>query len=328
MSFVLRRHVVAATLSLATMTFGPREALSAGPTQTPTQTDDVAAESLFASGKALMKERRWSEACAKFDASRKLSPGIGITLWLADCEEKAERTASAWLHFREGASLARQQGDSRVSLAEDRAKKLEAKLSRVRVVLDGFRGQVLRDGVELPAGALDTATPVDPGRYTFRFVERGRPTREAIVEVSSDARLVDVRVSDARDVEDAPASSAASAPAPASVPVRAEAEARPSRTAGYVLLGISAVGLGVGTAFGVSAANAKSQSNDGHCTGNTCDAEGVSLRDDAFGRATVSTIAFGVGLVALGAGVLVFTGVFDKSPAKSAVSASLGGLRW
>lgn len=322
MSFVSRRHAWAASLVFASIAFGPRETSAAA----PTPTDDVAAESLFASGKALMKERRWTEACAKFDASRKLSPGIGITLWLADCEEKAERTASAWLHFREAASLARQQADSRVGLAEERAKKLESKLSRVRVVLDGFRGQVFRDGVELPTGALDTATPVDPGRYTFRFVEHGRPTREASVDVSSEARLVDVRVSDAREIEEVPTASPSSVHV--SPPIQAAAPARSSHTAGWVLLGVSAVGLGVGTAFGVSAANANAQSNDGHCTGNTCDAEGVSLRDDAFGRATVSTVAFGVGLVALGAGVLVVSGVFDKSPAKSAVAASLGGLRW
>jgi hypothetical protein len=284
--------------------------------------DEALAETLFSSGKELMKERRWDDACAKFDAARKLSPGIGVTMWLAECHENAGRLATAWLYFRDAAASARARSDDRAKLADDRARKLEGRVARVRLVADdGFHGDVYRDAVKLPAEAIGEATPVDPGTYRYRFVEPGRPTREVRVEVKEEGRTYEVRASGGAVVADA----VVAAPAPAPRPAR-PAEARAGRGLGYVLLGVGAVGVAVGSGFGLDAATKHARSNDGHCTGALCDAEGVELRDQALASATVSTIAFAVGAAALVAGAAVFLGVFDR--ARPAAVRSMTSLSW
>jgi hypothetical protein len=81
------------------------------------------------------------------------------------------------------------------------------------------------------------------------------------------------------------------------------------------------VAAGVGTVFGL-AASSKDADAGAHCVGNQCDADGVRLRDEAFERATVSTVAFvASGALAL-AGLLVVLGAFDGSVPRTA------SLRW
>ena len=291
------------------------------PVLAATPSDEAAAETLFASGKDLMAGLRFDEACIKLDASRRLSPGIGITMWLADCQEKAGRLASAWLGFRDAASLAHRQGDSRAKLAEVRAASLEPRLARVRVIPAGAAGAVYRDDVRLPEGALDVATPVDRGRYRFRFVAPDGASRLVVLAVTEDGRTYEVRPMDGEPRTE-PHARPAAAPPEASAP-----PPRHDRTLGFVFFGVAALGLGVATGFGIDAANAKSRSNDGHCVRNTCDAEGVSLRDGALRSALISTIAFAMGAVALGAGAATFVGVFDGASSGTA-HAPAGAITW
>lgn len=51
------------------------------------------ADVLFDEGTALMNAGKYAEACPKLEQSLKLDPGIGGMLWLADCYERAGRTA-------------------------------------------------------------------------------------------------------------------------------------------------------------------------------------------------------------------------------------------
>src|SRR3954471_12905545 len=52
--------------------------------------DPVAADALFQAGKQLITDKKYAEACSKYDASYKLDPTLGTLLNLADCYEKAE----------------------------------------------------------------------------------------------------------------------------------------------------------------------------------------------------------------------------------------------
>ena len=62
----------------------------------PSARDRAAAEATFRQATALMDEERFAEACEKFAASQDLDPGLGTLLHLADCYDRAGRTASAW----------------------------------------------------------------------------------------------------------------------------------------------------------------------------------------------------------------------------------------
>jgi hypothetical protein len=64
----------------------------------------------------------------------------------------------------------------------------------------------------------------------------------------------------------------------------------------------------LGSVFGASAQSKNTDANNGHCHGNTCDATGVTLRQDAVHAGNLSTIMFVAGGVALAGGaVLWFT---------------------
>jgi len=77
------------------------------------------------------------------------------------------------------------------------------------------------------------------------------------------------------------------------------------------------VGVALGAVFGLGAKSKLNQSNqDGHCDAkDTCDPTGLSLRSDASNAATLSTVMFAVGGVAIAAGaVLYFTAPHPASP--------------
>src|SRR5579872_4121235 len=127
-------------------------ALVLGPTGAArAQTTDVArAETLFNAAKALTDARRYVDACAKFAESKRLAPGLGVTLYLADCYERIGRTASAWTEFRSAEGQARERNDKRADVERTHAQALEPRLNRITisvaptVPLAGL--QVLRDG--------------------------------------------------------------------------------------------------------------------------------------------------------------------------------------
>src|SRR5579872_1852624 len=131
-------------------------ALVLGPTGAArAQTTDVArAETLFNAAKALLDAGQYVDACTKFAESKRLAPGLGVTLYLADCYERIGRTASAWAEFRSAEGLARERSDKRVDLARARAQALEGKLDRLTVsvapTVPQAGLQVLRDGAVVP----------------------------------------------------------------------------------------------------------------------------------------------------------------------------------
>jgi hypothetical protein len=106
---------------------------------------------------------------------------------------------------------------------------------------------------------------------------------------------------------------------------------------GVTLVGAGVVGVGLGSVFGALAIGKKNDSNaSGHCDpSNNCDATGTTLRNEALSDATLSTVAFGVGLAAAVGGVVLWLTAPSSTPAREArdtgarlrldVSPTLGG---
>src|SRR5215207_5930898 len=69
------------------------------------------AETLFQAGRQLMREGRYAEACPKLEESQSLDPAPGTRLNLADCWERAGRTASAQREFLAVAADAETHGE-------------------------------------------------------------------------------------------------------------------------------------------------------------------------------------------------------------------------
>lgn len=302
--------------------------LALAPTSALGQTaqDAAAAESLFREAKALIAEGKFDEACPKFEASQRLDPGLGTLLNLADCNDKAGKTASAWAQFLDAATLARRTGATeRADVASQRAQALERRLVRLRILVpaevrtDGL--EVKRDGIAIDAATWGGATPVDPGTHLVSAKATGKKEWSRAIEVMGEGQIVDLAIPKLEDapVEATPEPSATAAPTsapPPSKPLPA-ADSGGQATIGYILGAAGLVGLGVGTVFGLQA---KGKWNDADCPANHCKtAADQTNAEDAKSSASISTVAFiaGGALVALG-GVLVFTaGGADETPPSS-----------
>lgn len=272
----------------------------------------AAAQVLFEQAKTLVEAERFAEACPKLAESMRLDPGIGTGLWLADCYENNGQTASAWVQFKETAATAALQKDPREKIAQERAAKLEDKLSRMQIVMSKeAQLQVLeikRDGSIVGGAELNIPVPLDPGIHAITASAPGKKPWSTTVTVPRQPGVVTVTI---------PALEAADPVAPSPVFSKGtEAEHHePSSTGstqrvfGLATLGLGVAGVGVGTFFAFEAKSTYDDSNqDGKCVDNRCDATGKGLRSDASSQAMIATIAMGAGAAAiLGGAILYFT---------------------
>lgn len=155
--------------------------VSALPAAAEQPSTDARADGLFATAKQLMASGQVGDACPMFAESKRLAPGIGVSLHLADCYERLGRTASAWQEFDAAERTARQRGDEkRAVLAETRALALEPRLVRLTIATTGAPRdgwQVAVDGAKLPVDRWNAALAMDPGDHVVVVDEPGQASR-------------------------------------------------------------------------------------------------------------------------------------------------------
>jgi len=264
------------------------------------------ARELFEQGRALMAEKKFSKACAKLAESQRLDPAPGTLLNLAVCHESEGKTATAWSEFNDALTLARRDGrKDRVEFATRHIEKLEARLSRVTVVvpeparLSGL--EVSLDGVSVKKPAWGTPVPVDPGQHVVEAKAPGRVAFRTEITLGDDGAKEAVTVPELERAE------AGAPPPPLSVePGEAhdtgvDSSGSSQRTVGYVVGGVGLVALGVGGFFGLRAFSRWDERN-AHCTDAGCDPTGVEAGDDANRAAMVANVGIGVGLAGLAVG--------------------------
>jgi hypothetical protein len=296
-------------------------AASPRPARSQSAEDKAAAEALFDEGKKLLGEKRFAEACARFESSQRLDPGTGTLLFLADCYETMGRTASAWSTFREAAAAAKAAGKAdREKTARDRAAKLDGKLFQLTLSVGGASTpglRVMREDIEVKKEVWGLAVPVDPGTYKLTVTAPGKKEWSTTVEVPKGAgnRTIDVPA-----LEDAPKEAPLpTATATASATVTAVPSASPSgtatpppggwstgRSAGLVLGVIGLAGVGVGAALGGVALSQYSGVETG-CPNTACADPAIVDRSKQAGTmADASTALFAVGGAVLAGGVILF----------------------
>ena len=139
--------------------------------------DTAAAQALFDQGKKLMKEKKYAEACPKFEESQRLDPGLGTQQNIAFCYESLGRTATAWSLYLDLASQAKAAGQAdRETKARESAKLLEPKLSKltIQVASPATGIEVKRNGDAVGQASWGTPIPVDPGEVKITAVAPGR----------------------------------------------------------------------------------------------------------------------------------------------------------
>jgi hypothetical protein len=270
----------------------------------------AAAEALFIDGRNLMAQGKHAEACPKFEASQKLEPGIGTMLNLAQCYEATGRTASAWAQYREAIPLARAAGSrEREDFALERSKALESRLSTLTIRAmgggaDGVALSVRRDGVSVDPAELGTPIPVDPGPHQVEASAPGKAPWSTKVQVTGDAASVSI---DIPKLDETPAGSTPPSAAPAASPDPGTQHGSIQKPLAIGVAAVGLVGLGIGTYFGLSAGSkwddAKAACRDYPYD---CSAEALDNQSSASSQATISTVAFIAGGVAVAAGAVLW----------------------
>jgi hypothetical protein len=287
--------------------------------------DSAAAQALFEEGKRLMGAEQFSAACAKFEESQRLDPGVGTLFNLADCHERVGRTASAWGEFTEVAALSKTAGQTaREDVARQRAAALEPKLNRVLVRAPSPAPglEIRRDESVVGAGQLGARLPIDPGEHTFRASAPGKKPWSSTVTVAPGTPLVVVEIPPLVD-----------APSPDPTGASPPADGSSQRTLGFVAGGVGVAAWIVGTSAAIVSMSKKSASNDANDGGcddsNFCNtSKGVEQRDGAITAGNVATVGFVAGAVLGAAGlVLVLTAPRSQAQTGPRIGVAITGTR-
>ena len=296
------------------------------------------ATQLFEDAKALIKKGDLASACAKFAESQRLEPQLGTLLRLADCYEKIGKTASAWASFKDAIVIASQRHDRREGDARAEVKKLESRLCKLTIVVEGGAPpdlEVFSNGSSIGNALLGSPMPIDPGDYLLMAKADGFEdwVNKVVIAPGTPSTLVTVPVLVRKPVAAAvftqqPLPTTPAAPPPIATTVQQLAPAPEvgdsifsRRTIGYALGAVGIVGIGIGVGFGlamndkVSDRNAANACSSTHSCTTPQKSQIDQLTNEANSRATVADVGFIVGGVALAAGaILVVTGWSKGSP--------------
>jgi hypothetical protein len=284
--------------------------------------DHDRAVATFEEGRRLLEQGNCTAAITKLNESLGHEPSVGARLSLADCYQNTDPLA-AWRSLREAARLAYVKHDERLSVAQKRAAELEAKLPRVRVALPpaafddpGF--ELRLDGAPVdPYFYKEGLLAMEPGKHVIEASAPRRHFAQTIVAEATTPRTVSVALE--------PDVRPATPPAPTGgVSERRDDTGNTQRTLGIAVGAVGVAGVALGAAFGFVTLSKKNDLSNA-CGGNVgaCTATPGSLdadREAAKAAATVSTVSFIVGGVAIASGVVLYV----TAPRASAQTGRVG----
>jgi hypothetical protein len=265
--------------------------------------DQAAARVLFVEGRKLAASGNYAQACAKFDDSYRLDPGIGTNFNLADCLEHLGRTAGAWARFLDVAAATKAAGQpERERVARARAAALEPSLSRLVVAVQSPAAGLIirRDGIPVAETSWGIPVPADPGDHVIEAVAPQKKTWSTRVTVPPTAETLSVSVP---QLEDAPTVPPPATPA-ALVTLEESHPKEPARwTVPIISFGsVGVVGLVTGAVF---ALNYRSENGEARtlCPTDTCSQEEINhhaaLVDAAYRDRALAFVGAGIGVAAL-----------------------------
>jgi hypothetical protein len=246
---------------------------------------DARASQLFLSGEKKFDGGDYAGACADFSESLKLGPKLGTLLNLALCHETVGKLVTAWSEFTHGAAWASQNNQrDRLDFATTHVRSLEPRLPRIVLQLPTDRAleSLDLDGEPVPEQQWYLPLYLDPGEHRLAATAPGKRRTTVAFRVMNSPTDQLVMVPNLQDD-----TGKAEATGPKGDPLR--------RPLGIGGLALGAVGLGLGTTFGVLAA--------------TRDTPTAANSD-----ATIATLSF------LGGAVFTFVGgwLIWNSPARTA----------
>jgi hypothetical protein len=258
---------------------------------------------LFQRGRHAMNDGQYDLAVRYFEQSQEIEPALGNLLNIAVCEERLGRVASALGHLREALAQA-SPGDKRRPLVAERIAELEKRVALVTLRLEGPEGTdvtVSLDGRPLGRADLGKVLTVDPGAHAL---ECAGPQGERCAQLftlsagEKSERAVIVTTPAPPTVELAPKDP----PAPPQVSKDAPVAPQPAAKSRALAFGLGALGIaGIGTSLvtGLMVIDRKKEM-EGNCLQGRCNPEGIAAAESGKTLSLVSTLAMGVGVIAIG----------------------------
>ena len=286
---------------------------------------DASAGALFDRGLAEMRAKNFEKGCPALAESHRLDPRLGTLFTLAECESQWGKIASAVTHYRDFISAVqrlegppRKAQNKRLEVALAEALRLAPDVPHLSIVLPAGTpsdASIELDGVALGRAALDAPIPVNPGSHavTLRLAD-GRATLlnvDVARGTKQEAKLT--LPADAPPPAPAPAPSVKPASPPPAAPPPPRQESSGQRTAGWISIGVGALGIAAGATFGALAWREKS-TIESNCSGADCNQAGFDAADQAQTWALLSTISFAVGAAGVGTGVVLLSSQPAASP--------------
>jgi hypothetical protein len=271
----------------------------------------------------------WYERALAIDPAPRTKAHRALTLQALGRSVEAEAGLREALEAGGDAWIARRRAELEASL-----KIIESRIGTLVVDCDTSGAELLVDGRTMgPIAKPGVRVAIGGHELTVRAP--GYRDATARVDVAAGA-TVETRIAlTAEEVAPSPSTPTAvastSPPAPVVPPPRVAPEPAPApaipptslrRTVGLATGGVAGAALAVGAVYGLKAIATRGD-RDAQCHPvPSCNQTGVDLDSTGRGQATVATIAFAVGVVALGAGTYL---MFSASP--SAASAASAGPR-
>ncbi|MEI9941833.1 MAG: hypothetical protein WDO69_31855 [Pseudomonadota bacterium] len=287
------KYIAVGSLGCALLLIGNRAAA-----QNPVQSRSAQAAELFHEALALLDAGQVAAACSKFEASETLENGVDTLLRLADCYERAKRTASAWHTFLEAEAVAHDRKDrEHAQSAAQRVAALEPKLTRFVFVVpmtSRVPGLTVRLGANtVPPSSWGSLIAVDPGMQRVSASAKGYDSWSVDIDASrSEGQEFRVNLPTL-----APASGADSL----------AARGNAYRTAGVVTGSVGLAGIGAGAVF-----SALSRSADASTTCVKGVVQCAPSKSNQLLYTDAATVSFALGGALLATGVTLF--VLAPSP--------------
>jgi tetratricopeptide (TPR) repeat protein len=301
-----------------------------------TASERAAARAAANSGRAAFDQGNFAQAVDYFTRAESLLHAPTHLLFLARAQTKlghlvdANENYSRILH-EDVAANAPEAFKRAHADAEKEAAALEPRLASITINVRGASSSGLHvqmDDKELPAAMVGIAIPADAGPHSFKASTDNADSQPVSISAKEgEQQTVTLTLSARAPSEATPHALQASAPTqPAAPPADSTQPSSGKRIAGYVALGVAAVGVGVGSVFALKSASSRKDANNAYascqsalmstsCSSATAPDSAANVQQldsTANSQRNLALAGFITGGVAVAAGVTLL--VLDKHP--------------
>lgn len=292
-----------------------------------------AAVDLFKDGVMRLRAEDWETGCARFEQSAALVPRPSSFVKIGICQRHFRRFVAAWQALQRARSLNARGSTSYRPELEDEIQSELAQIPLLRVTLsaDPPGLVVLLDGQRLTREQWQSEQPLEPGAHSLRAEAPGYAPVTIPFESESEhlhtLRITLLAQEPPPAAPSPPIATQVSLPPPTPhQPPRASETAEPpskQRTAALGLGAVGLAGLAASGALGIVTLQRVSDSNR-YCAyaDGSCDARGVTLRNNARTLQTAAIVTAAAAAATLGVGVYLYLTAPQR---RSSVQARLGG---